>query len=139
MVAATSSRREPTIEAVKYCPGCDELLPERLFHKNRSKEDGLQVYCKSCVNHRRHGIASDEYALLMHKQDGRCAICGHKPSPGRSLAVDHCHHTSSIRGLLCTNCNLGLGKFKDDVTLLRKAVAYMEAHGEAEVQAGDAG
>jgi hypothetical protein len=137
-MTATSSRRKPLIEAVKYCPGCDELLPEHLFHKNRAREDGRQVYCKSCIRHRRHGIASDEYALLFQKQEGRCAICGSLPVDG-TLNVDHDHRTSSIRGLLCPTCNLGLGKFKDDLTLLRRAVAYMEAHGEAEVPSRDEG
>lgn len=138
-MTAKSSKRNLIIEAVKYCPGCDELLPERLFHKNGAREDGLQVYCKSCVTLRRHGVTSDEYALLVREQGGRCAICRKREVPGKKLSVDHDHRTSSIRGLLCGSCNLGLGKFRDDLTLLRKAVAYMEAHGETEVQAGNEG
>ena len=136
MVRATSSSLH--LEAVKYCPGCDELLPERLFHKNRAREDGLQVYCKSCIRHRRHGVASDEYARLSHEQGGKCAICGKQPIKG-SLSVDHDHRTGRVRGLLCHECNLAIGKLQDDVVVLRKAVAYLEAHGQAEVQAGDQG
>jgi hypothetical protein len=62
----------------------------------------------------------------MHaKQHGRCLICRHKCTTGRRLAVDHEHGTNMIRGLLCSNCNTGLGKFNDDITLLKAAIAYL--------------
>jgi len=54
---------------------------------------------------------------------GSCDICG---SLTRRLYVDHCHATGSVRGLLCTSCNLGLGLFKDRPGILRVAAAYIE-------------
>ena len=60
-------------------------------------------------------------------QDGLCAICERHPEDG-VLRVDHDHSTGKIRGLLCRHCNLALGNMSDDVSLLRKAIAYLEKH-----------
>ena len=64
-------------------------------------------------------------AELTKKQDGRCAICGRMD---KSLAVDHCHATNTIRGMLCRRCNLGIGALDDDPRLLRQAITYLENH-----------
>lgn len=68
----------------------------------------------------------------MHEeQNGLCAICGNPEKAFMKtkvmyLAIDHNHKTGEIRGLLCTNCNNGLGRFKDNIDLLNKAIAYIE-------------
>ena len=54
-----------------------------------------------------------------------CAICG-KPVEGKDKHLDHNHKTSTIRGVLCNTCNVGLGAFKDDPNLLKKAEAYLK-------------
>ena len=74
---------------------------------------------------RKYGVSDQEHALLIAKQRGRCAICGEQP--GTALHVDHCHESLAIRGLLCNSCNNGLGRFRDNPTLLRRAADYLEA------------
>lgn len=84
-----------------------------------------------------YGISPAEYDALYEKQSGRCAICGveKKPwEPGggvegrhRFLVVDHDHRTGHVRGLLCFNCNAGIGQFHDDPQVMLAAIAYMEA------------
>lgn len=73
---------------------------------------------------RKYGITVDEYDRILSKQGGVCKICG-KSSQGVSLAVDHDHQTGRIRGILCENCNRGLGMFKDSPMLLAEAIKYL--------------
>lgn len=67
----------------------------------------------------------EQYEALLAVQGGRCAICGGVNPSGRRLSVDHAHATKQVRGLLCGLCNRGLGAFRDDPILLRKAIGYL--------------
>lgn len=61
----------------------------------------------------------------------RCAICGvPEKELTRKLHTDHNHETGKIRGLLCANCNHGIGNFKDNIRLLFLAVEYLEKAGQ---------
>lgn len=73
----------------------------------------------------KYGLTLEGYHALLEKQDGTCAICGCRADK-RALHVDHHHGTGKIRGLLCNTCNRCLGLLKDDVAVLRSAVAYLE-------------
>jgi hypothetical protein len=66
------------------------------------------------------------YEMLLSAQGGKCAICARGPSKARQLAVDHCHSTDAIRGLLCVQCNSGIGKLGDTADAVRAALAYLE-------------
>jgi len=73
------------------------------------------------------GIDIEQYESMVEAQGGLCAICGNC-DPSFSLAVDHNHDTGKVRGLLCSNCNNGLGRFKDDPDRLRRAADYLNSH-----------
>ena len=74
----------------------------------------------------KYGLSLQEYEQLVEQQDGRCAICGCDQPAGRGRwHVDHDHTTGKVRGLLCHNCNVGLGNFKDDPRRLEAAVKYL--------------
>ncbi len=73
----------------------------------------------------RYGITQEQYECLLEAQSGRCAICEQLCLTGRRLSVDHSHETSEVRGLLCGNCNRGLGMFKDLPERLAKAIIYL--------------
>jgi hypothetical protein len=76
---------------------------------------------------KRFNLTLEDYDLLLSTQHNRCKICElHVSDLPNSLAVDHCHQTGKIRGLLCTNCNLGLGNFRDNKNYLAAAIAYMD-------------
>lgn len=75
------------------------------------------------------GITLDQYNKLLQTQNGCCAICNaHESNFNKKLAVDHCHITKKIRGLLCSNCNIAIGKLKGDknTDLLKNAIKYLE-------------
>lgn len=80
---------------------------------------------------RKFGISHAEYAELHQGQGGVCAICK-KPETAtrngkvKSLAVDHCHSTGRIRGLLCADCNTGIGKLKEDKNIFLAAIQYLK-------------
>ena len=74
---------------------------------------------------RKFGITLDFYNDLKSIQKGVCAICNKVCVSGRDLAVDHCHETKKVRGLLCGNCNIGIGCFSDSEILLKKAAKYI--------------
>ena len=75
-----------------------------------------------------YNLTEASYVALLVKQNGLCAICGGINNSGRrftALAVDHCHVTRRVRGLLCNRCNRVLGLFDDNATLLEKALKYL--------------
>ena len=85
------------------------------------------------VNLAKYGITPDDYDAMLENQGGRCAICG-QPETAlgyhgeiKSLAVDHCHDTGDVRGLLCQSCNMGIGLFDHNDELMQAAIKYLKA------------
>ena len=143
-----------TRPATKYCAKCDDDKPLTAFSKQSRAKDGKATYCKTCygkmtkrwarANRARRnqnnllsklqklGLSFDAYEEMFEVQEGKCAICM-KPETkrdGRSgelikLAIDHDHDAGQVRRLLCSNCNTGLGLFKDNPELLETAAAYL--------------
>ena len=74
---------------------------------------------------KRYGMTTSDFDEWYNRQAGRCAICHTKPE---ILCVDHDHETGLIRGLLCNNCNRGIGLLGDNISRLRSAVGYLTAH-----------
>lgn len=70
----------------------------------------------------RYGITIEKYEQLIKEKKYKCEICGKE----RKLYVDHSHKTDEIRGLLCRNCNSGLGFFKENKRFLKNAIIYLE-------------
>ena len=77
---------------------------------------------------REYGISLDDYQNLLKNQNGVCKICKRHENKNLQggLSVDHCHKTGKVRGLLCRECNAGLGKFKDDIEIMQTAIEYLK-------------
>lgn len=76
----------------------------------------------------RYGITVAEFTTMIIKQQWRCAICGRVPyGKEKSLAVDHDHTTGQIRGLLCMDCNIGIGRFREDLGIMKAAMLYLSS------------
>jgi len=87
-------------------------------------------YSREWAFRNKYGITVADYDRLLTEQDGGCAICGAavsftKAGKSKRLAVDHDHATGAVRGLLCVNCNRGVGYFADNPDRLTKAAAYL--------------
>jgi hypothetical protein len=78
-----------------------------------------------------YGMTPEELQALIDLQQDICAICGIEAD----LHIDHDHATGKRRELLCTNCNNGLGRFKDSPVFLRAAIDYLQRHGAIPVPA----
>jgi hypothetical protein len=130
-------RREP---GKKACRACGVLLPLRHFNKNPQRIDKRGSYCKDCLRDkdkhnyntsrvntitRKYNISRNEYESMVATQNNKCAICNEACVSGRRLAIDHCHESGRVRGLLCRSCNVGLGHFKDNPKLLLLAAKYL--------------
>jgi hypothetical protein len=115
--------------SLTYCRPCRNRR-DREYHRNRRLSDPEAARLAKKDKHLRHqyGITLAEYNDMLAAQGGGCAICGAERSvDGRTLAVDHCHATGRVRGLLCARCNYALGLIDDRPELLRRAAVYLEA------------
>jgi len=97
--------------------------PER--YRGYTNNKPYRPELKRKANLKTFGLTIAEYDQMLVAQNNVCAICNNTCSSGKRLAVDHCHITGKIRGLLCRRCNQSIGKFNDDPVLIQKAVNYL--------------
>jgi hypothetical protein len=102
------------------CKDCDHARV-KVYHKNNR----AKVTKQQLISHRRreYGLTEEEYNNMVLSQNNMCAICN-KPSD-KTLHIDHDHVTGKVRGLLCFNCNLGIGLLQEDLVVLNRAIEYL--------------
>jgi hypothetical protein len=105
-----------------YCEADKERL-RKWRKQNKEKYQGQ--WLRSNIKKLGVDITESEYYEMVDDQNGVCLIC-RKPDPKGRLCIDHDHDTMKVRGLLCRNCNLALGNFKDDPLLLERAALYLQ-------------
>ena len=102
----------------------------RAYHKVSYAKPEIREQQRKSSLRRDFGITLEQYDTMLQGQGKTCAICNHKNANGKRLAVDHCHGTGKIRGLLCSGCNVSLGHLKDSPTILASALRYLAKHGK---------
>lgn len=133
-------------EYIFTCTRCKRQLPNYKFHRKNEIRRKRKYFarCKECEGVRVHewqrtsikrkdymlrrqfGITIEDYDSMRMAQDNVCAICGEaERNKFWELAVDHCHKTGKVRGLLCSRCNMAIGAFKDSTDLLERAKNYL--------------
>jgi hypothetical protein len=126
-------RRKGTLaeDGVKKCCRClNERTIENFKHKS-SSPDKLYSTCNFCNKdiylRKNYGITLEQYNDMLVKQNNCCACCKQptEASGRNGLHVDHSHTTKEVRGLLCSQCNTGIGKFREDVNTLQNAINYL--------------
>lgn len=108
------------------------------------REAAMQIELEKA---RRRYMRSKDGRALKRKEEGqalralgvsiRCAICD-AHLRGKSIVMDHCHASGETREVLCRQCNVGLGMFRDNPELIEHAARYLRKHahlkGETEPQ-----
>lgn len=116
-----------------------ENLKEGKFRPIKIDKDGRRTYKMTHETQRHYGLKRyygidlAKYQEMLLAQNGVCAICS-KPETSvvngkiKPLAVDHCHNSERIRGLLCARCNQAIGLLGEDVNILSNAIEYLRKH-----------
>ena len=117
-----------------YCKPCCASRHDEWRRKNMAKCAADQKRHRD-ANPERHreyhrkftyGLAKGEYDAMLTAQENRCAICRSEDPRGKgTFHVDHCHDGGHVRGLLCHNCNVGIGNFQHDTAVLEAAINYL--------------
>lgn len=139
----------------KLCYKCEVVKPVSEFFKRKRNSDGYATQCKICAEashkfkyktdeqyrkrrvqntvdskrKKEYGVNREEFKNLFQHQDGLCAICNVSLDGSRKGLLghlDHCHTTKKVRGILCGECNLALGLFRDNEEFLLSAVQYLK-------------
>lgn len=113
----------------------DKVLAERKRHRERqSKEARAAVTLRGRL--RKYGLTRDEFDTMLKAQGGRCAIC-RTDDQGRKgntcWSIDHDHKTLKVRGLLCHGCNSALGYARDDTSILKRMIDYLNTNREVQL------
>jgi hypothetical protein len=106
---------------------CCKMCQRVVDNKRRKSESGVKKYRGKAWKAQGINITYDEYAVKYEKLGGCCEICNIKLN---TLCVDHNHTTGSIRGLLCTACNLGIEHFKESEQTMKSAIKYLQTYKE---------
>lgn len=142
----------PDYTPKKQCSKCRNWLPFSSFSADRNKLGGLNCHCRKCkvISQRQsrtpersrrymlrslYGITPSQYDRMFAEQCGVCAICKQpethpdshsKTGEPRLLSVDHDHETGDARKLLCSGCNVALGRMNEDPERIRALADYAE-------------
>ena len=116
--------RQCDLKADKRTP---EQERKRVREYRKKNPDKLYISNRRTKLKRAYGLTLEDYELILKEQKGVCLICKSPPSK-KMLAVDHCHNTGKVRGLLCSKCNTALGLVTDSKDILNKMIIYLERH-----------
>lgn len=133
--------RPPVLYPGRTCAWCEGDIPEtrpadaifcstkcKQYSSNEKQRQNPEARERQRAANlmKKFGMTVAEYDALLEAQQSACAICRSSEPRGRGrFHVDHDHNTGTVRGLLCNECNAGLGKFKDDPQLLEAAMTYL--------------
>lgn len=88
--------------------------------------DAVRGRQRAALRQKLYNVTEEQVQHMLRQQGSACAICGTKTSGRKShWCVDHDHAMGAVRGLLCRNCNVGLGNFQDNPATLRRAADYL--------------
>ena len=129
MTARGNQRHKLTaINTTTKTASCSICGAVKVRFKYSNRQFINRAYCinslKQQKRNEKYDLKPENFNKLLNSQDKKCAIC--KVSITNNSHLDHCHETKIIRGILCQNCNWGLGQFKDSIPILESAIEYLK-------------
>lgn len=120
--------KNSSIKKSSYCKPCCSQLTKKIYHQHTVEQrENFRSNSRKARLKREYGITVERYQELLKEQNFMCVICTTPLREGDpNTHIDHCHKSGVIRGILCTNCNRGLGHLKDSMEILEKAIRYLE-------------
>jgi hypothetical protein len=106
----------------KECRNCRTQRDIEDFPKFSTAEAGRKNTCKDCTK-KLFNLRRKLKAENPPPSAGACPICRNHTE---NWILDHCHFTDCFRGYICNSCNLAIGRFNDDVEILKRAIDYLE-------------
>jgi hypothetical protein len=101
--------------------------PEKYKAKSKKWNDANKDKNRESVLRRKFGLTLEDYSTMLKNQDNKCKICKIDQSLlSKNMYLDHCHKTGKVRGLLCNQCNSGIGLLKDSIIVLESAIKYLK-------------
>ena len=122
---------------IRYCNTKDGKEKRRKYRQQKHRlakrreyenQDVRLKFNRRQLLNKKYGISPEDHDRMLETQEYKCAICktSNPKGPGNKLHIDHCHETGKARGLLCSRCNIGIGKFKDSIQILGKVIEYLK-------------
>jgi len=120
--------RQKQIDSIKTYHSENKVALTEYRKKRWSGRVNLE---KENMRYEMYGLTKEGFDTLWKASDGKCAICSKDLIIKRAgCVVDHSHKTGAVRGLLCGQCNTGIGMLKDSIVLTKNATRYLEMNGE---------
>lgn len=113
--------KETVTTEEKQCVNCKKNKPIDDFPTFGSVDGGRKNTCKECSRALRE-IRNELKKQNPPPKPGKCPICEKETT---AWVLDHCHFTNEFRGYICNNCNIGLGRFGDNVDVIKRAIKYL--------------
>ncbi len=132
-----SRREQYPASAAGYSHACkDCTVDTNTAYRNENSEKAKSADTNSRLK-RVYGIDLNQYNQMFAEQEGKCLGCKrHQSELKFKLAVDHCHKTGNIRGLLCISCNAALGNVRDNEQILENLKNYLNKSSGPAVKSG---
>lgn len=145
--AETKELLELAKDKKQKCSACKKIKHFDDFGACKGARNDKYCYCKLCANtkakegyarrgrnylvekgrmlKRQYGLTIDQFDQMLKDQRYMCLICDTELYGDRSTHTDHDHATGVVRGLLCTNCNRGIGRLQEDIKIMQRAIEYL--------------
>ena len=102
----------------------------RIAEQNKAYRETRKHTRSAKLREKLYGLTEEAFSSMIIEQDFCCPVCERQLDPKgyRTVHVDHDHESGKVRGILCSNCNVGIGHPREDPAIMLRAIAYLNHH-----------